>query len=51
MTPRKLTLLYKEYKDEFGYRDRAYIGLHEYLGIKPKETNDNFDEEESDIDG
>lgn len=36
MTPRKLILLYNEYKQEFKYRDRAFMALNQYFGINER---------------
>lgn len=33
MTPRRIMLLYNEYKEEFGYRDRVFVALHQFFGI------------------
>lgn len=42
MTIRKLLLLYEEYKKEFGYRDRTFVALHQFLGIQEVKSDDDI---------
>lgn len=44
MTPRKILALYDEYRDMFKYRDMAYIGICQTLGISEK--NSEADDED-----
>lgn len=39
----ELILLYREYKKEFGYRDRLFVALHNYYGIRERSEYDDED--------
>lgn len=46
MTPRKLTLLYREYEKEYRYRDSVFVALYQFFGINEKsEDEDSISED------
>jgi hypothetical protein len=45
MIPRKIIILYNEYKAEFKYRDMVFMSLFQQFGIKERNPEDELGED------